>query len=122
MVEKEDLNFEISFYEGLIEEKPDFVEALIPLGDAYTKRGLYEKGLEIDKRLARLRPDEPLIHYNLACSYSLLKMINEALEALNKATHLGYRDFDFMDSDPDLNNVKQDSRYKELVSKFKKVK
>ena len=116
MVIKDDLDFEISFYEELIKDKPDFVAALIPLGDAYTKRGLYKKGLEVDKKLARLKPEDPLIHYNLACSYSLLKMVEQALQALKKAIDLGYRDFSFMEADTDLDNVRKDSRYKKLIS------
>ena len=116
MVIKDDLDFEISFYEELIKDKPDFVAALIPLGDAYTKRGLYKKGLEVDKKLARLKPEDPLIHYNLACSYSLLKMVEQALQALKKAIDLGYQDFSFMEADTDLDNVRKDSRYKKLIS------
>ena len=54
---KEDFEFEINFYENILKERPDFVEALMALGDLYTKAGFYEKGLSIDKRLTRLRPD-----------------------------------------------------------------
>ena len=39
---KEDLDFEIKFCEGLIAKKPDFVEALVLLGDLYTKKGMYK--------------------------------------------------------------------------------
>ena len=122
MADKEDLDFEISFYENLVKEKPDFVEALIPLGDAYTKRGQYKKGLEVDKRLVKLKPKNHLVHYNLACSYSLLKMVDQTLNALKKAIDLGYRDFAFMEADPDLENARKDNRYKDLVSKAKSAR
>jgi tetratricopeptide (TPR) repeat protein len=112
----EDLDFEISFFENILKTNPDFVEALIALGDAYTKRGRYEDGLKIDQRLAQLRPDDPLVHYNLACSYSLLKMPDQSLEALKKAIRLGYRDFRFMKKDPDLDFIRKDPRFKELLS------
>jgi tetratricopeptide (TPR) repeat protein len=118
MISQEDLDFEISFYEKLLKKNPDFVNALIALGDAYTRRGRYKDGLEIDKRLTRLKPEDPIVYYNLACSYSLLKMADLCLAALKKTIHLGYRDFSFMEKDPDLQFIRQDPRYKELLTKY----
>ena len=120
MISQEDLDFEISFYEGLLKKKPDFVNALIALGDAYTKRGRYKQGLKIDKRLVRLKPRDPIVHYNLACSYSLLKMADFCLEALKKAIGLGYYDFDFINKDPDLEFIREDPRYRKLLSEHTK--
>jgi tetratricopeptide (TPR) repeat protein len=109
---------EISFYESLIKERPDFGDALRALGEAYSKRGLYEKGREVDERLARLRPDDPVVHYNLACDYSLLKNPEECLKSLERAIQLGYGDFHYMAIDPDLRYIRHDSRFKELVTKY----
>jgi len=120
MISKEDLDFQIAFYEKLIQQNPNFVNALVALGDSYTKRGRYKDGLEIDCRLARLRPEDPVVHYNLACSYSLVKHADFCLEALKKSIDLGYRDFAFMDKDPDLGFIQKDPRYKELLSKHTK--
>ena len=120
MISREDLDFEISFYERLLQKRPDFINALIALGDAYTKSGRYEDGLKVDKRLAKLKPDDPVVHYNLACSYSLLKMADLAFSALKKAIRLGYRDFAFMEKDPDLEYIRKDPRYKELLFEYAK--
>lgn len=113
----ENLDFEISFFEDLVRENPGFVDALIPLGDAYTKRGLYEKGLAVDLKLADLVPVDPTVHYNLACSYSLLGKIDLALHTLEKAIKLGYSDLKWMNKDPDLDNVRKDTRYQTLIKK-----
>jgi len=118
MSSKEDLDFEISFYERLLEKNPDFVHALIALGDAYTKKGRHREGLKIDQRLAKLRPSDSNIYYNLACSYSLLKMAEDCLQAIKKAIGLGYCDFAFMQKDPDLEFIRQDPRYKRLISEY----
>lgn len=119
---KEDIDFQIGFYERLIGENPDFSEALIALGDAYTKKGLYGKGLAVDKKLAALRPDDPAVHYNLACDYSLLKMQDESLRELEVALRTGYRDFGFMEKDPDLQFIRQENRYAVLVEKYREKK
>ncbi|MBI3010941.1 MAG: tetratricopeptide repeat protein [Candidatus Omnitrophica bacterium] len=112
------LEFEIQFYEKLLSAYPDFLDVLIPLGHAYTRRGLYEKGLEIDLRLTRLRGNEPLTWYNLACSYSRLKRIDESLEALRRAFELGYRDVNYLQKDPDLLNLRQSTKYRQFLSSF----
>ena len=102
---KESLPFEIEFFEALVAKDENFIDALIPLGDAYTKAGEYEKGLKIDIKLSQLRPKDPVVHYNRACSYSLLGEIDLAYTALEQAILLGYDDFKYMMKDPDLKNV-----------------
>ncbi|MCM8782821.1 MAG: hypothetical protein NC909_00265 [Candidatus Omnitrophica bacterium] len=117
-----DLDFELSFYEGILKKNPNFVQVLFILGDLYTKKGWYKKSLEIDKRLARLRPQDEIVYYNLACDYSLLKNIDASLKALRKALKLGFQDFHLMEKDPDLDYVRQDKRFQELILEFKKGK
>ena len=120
--EKSLLQFEIEFFEKLLADNPDFVDALLPLAEAYTKRGDYHKGLAVDKRLSRLKNDDAVVYYNLACSYSLTNRIKAALNALEKAINLGYRDFERMDSDEDLVNVRNDLRYAKMMRRWKKGK
>jgi len=117
---EEDLDFEISFYEDLVKGKPDFIDPLTLLADAYTKKGLFQKGLEIDLKLANLLPKDATVHYNLACDYSLLEDADHCFESLEKAIRFGYRDFRWMEKDADLAYARQDARYKELIVKYKK--
>lgn len=100
-------DLEIKFYEQIISQRPNFVEVLISLGDAYTKKGFYEQGLEIDKRLSLLRPTDPTIHYNLACSLSLVGEPEQALRVLKKAVSFGYNEFSYILEDPDLENLRK---------------
>ncbi len=109
------LNWGIPFYEGILGRSPDHVDVLTALGDLYTKRGAVEKGLEVDGRLARLKPDDPIVHYNLACSFSLVNNREAAVTALRKAVELGFRDVDQMIRDVDLKNISKDPRFKDLL-------
>lgn len=109
------LQFEIHFYEKLLSAYPDFVDVLIPLAEAYTKRGFFEKGLSVDLRLVQLRWQDPLSWYNLACSYSLLRRLDEALQALRRAFELGYVDVQHLQADPDLANLRQSAQYRQFV-------
>lgn len=120
---KKDEEFEIRFLEGILEKSPNFLEALINLGDLYTKHGFYEKGLSVDQRLARMRPEDPIIFYNLACSYSLLNDIEKAFQTVKVAIKNGYHDFKHMQKDKDIERLRQYAPFKELLSKIiEKVK
>jgi tetratricopeptide (TPR) repeat protein len=112
--DKEDLQFEIQFFEGIAKRDPSYIEALQVLGDAYTKTGQWKKGLHVDKRLARLCPDDPLVFYNLACSYSLMSRIDQAFSALRRAVRLGYSDARWLNKDPDLENLRHDTRFDDI--------
>ena len=118
--EKRELDIEIDFLSGLVERDPAYVEALQLLGDNYTKRGCFNDGLKIDEHLSKLLPDDSMVFYNLACSYSLTDRIDESITALNKAVHLGYEDYKWMDTDPDLNKVRTDPRYQSIRHQLKK--
>jgi tetratricopeptide (TPR) repeat protein len=112
------LEFEITFYERLLRAYPNFIDVLIPLADAYTRRGLYEKGLQLDLRLTQLRAHDPLTWYNLACSYSLLKRIDDAALALRRAFETGYTDVAHLQKDPDLTNLRQSPQFRRLLESF----
>jgi len=115
-------DFEILFYEKLLEKRPNFIQALSCLGEAYTRKGFYEEGLKIDRKLVQLKPEDPIVHYNLSCSLSLLGKTEEALEELKKAVLLGYDDFSYLLEDPDLENVRKLPTFLEFFRKITRMK
>jgi tetratricopeptide (TPR) repeat protein len=117
--QQRDLDIEIGFLEGVVRRDPTYVEALQVLGDGYTRRGRFEAGLKVDEQLSRLRPADALVHYNLACSYSLTEQLEEAAAALNRALDLGYRDFKRLTKDPDLARLRKHSLYKKIRARIK---
>ncbi|HWD20729.1 MAG TPA: tetratricopeptide repeat protein [Verrucomicrobiae bacterium] len=119
--ELKDLDLEISFLEGIARRDPTYVEALQILGDDYTRRGRFDEGLRIDEKLCQLRPDDSLVYYNLACSYSLTSQLERAIEALEASINLGYRDFKWMSQDPDLKNLRQHAEYRKIRAKVREL-
>ena len=110
---------EINFLRQLEKRLPNDIELLKVLAELYTKNNLINEGLEIDLHLSRLDPEDSVIWYNLACSYSLNKKINEAFESLFKAVDLGYNDLCHITKDQDLKNLRHDSRYEEILKRIK---
>lgn len=108
-------DFELEFYQSILKINPDYVDVLRVLGNLLTLKGKYAEGLAIDKRLVRLRPADALAHYNLACSYSLLKRVEMSLKTLRLAIDLGYSDFRYMKEDSDLESIRHDPRFRQLI-------
>ncbi len=107
--------FEISFYESILKKDPKFVEVIELLGGLYTRAGRIDDGLKMDRKLVRLRPGNPLVHYNLACSLALKRRLKDALAVLAKAVELGYRDINWVQEDPDLENLRSHPSYQRLL-------
>jgi tetratricopeptide (TPR) repeat protein len=121
-VEQRELDTKIEFIEGLVRRDPNYVDALQLLGDHYTQRGRIGEGLKVDERLARLEPQNPLVFYNLACSYSLAGDFDQAAGALDKALQLGYRDFEWLAKDPDLKPLRTNTAFDDLKAKIRQLK
>ena len=119
---KEDIDFEIAFYEDILKETPHFIEALGAIGDLYTRAGLWQKGLEVDIKLSHLRPEDAVVFYNLACSYALLNQPRAALAALTKAIDFGYDDFEHLKGDTDLGNLLKDEHFRQYIKQMEKKK
>jgi tetratricopeptide (TPR) repeat protein len=114
------LDFELEFFSGVLVRRPDYIDVLRVMGNNLTLKGRYAQGLQIDKRLVQLRPNDPLAHYNLACSYALLRRPDQALKSLRRAVELGYRDFRYMREDRDLDSIRHDPRFRQLLREFEK--
>ncbi len=117
--QERNLDIEIGFLEGVVRRDPGYIDALQILGDNYTRRGRFEDGLKVDEQLVRLRPGDALVHYNLACSYSLTEQFESAAVALNHALDLGYRDFKWLSKDPDLAKLRKHPLYKKIRARIK---
>ncbi len=119
--EQRDLDTKIEFIEGLVRRDSNYVDALQLLGDHYTQRGRYTDGLQVDERLARLEPQNPLVFYNLACSYSLTDEFDRAISALDRALALGYRDFKWLAKDPDMKKLRAHPAFQEIKEKIRRL-
>lgn len=116
------IDFDIAFFEPILETAPDDVEVLKYLGYAYTRKGRYEKGLEVDKKLTALLPADSTAHYNLACSFALLNQKDQAFRCLEQAIGLGYADARTMEKDEDLTSLRGDARFQALLDALKRAR
>ena len=67
------------------------------------------------EKMAVAIPDNDRIHYNLACLYARQKDTEKALINLEKAVNLGYDQWHYMKTDPDLENIRHTDYYQHLI-------
>lgn len=94
--------------------RAQFIEAL-RAGDTETMRETCEKGVT-------LLPDDPTWRYNLACSLAYYKDQERALDELEKAIDLGFRDAEQILGDRDLRRLSGNKRFSELVEEARRLK
>lgn len=66
-------------------------------------------------RALDLSPSDPLMLYNAACFYAQMSDTSKAVEMLRSAIAAGYPDYEWFKRDPDLDSIRDDAGYKELM-------
>jgi serine/threonine protein kinase/Flp pilus assembly protein TadD len=94
---------------------PDDGRAHMFLGTFLAQAGRIEEAkLEAEKAI-NLNPADPLMLYNSACFYSRINENRLALESLRKAITSGYQNYEWIKRDSDLDNIRQEPDYIELM-------
>ena len=109
------LEFELEFFGRLLDRDPLHANAIRAHANNLARKGLFARALQLDRRLVRLQPERPVPWYNLACSYTMLGMIDPAFIALQRAIELGYRPWKHLLRDPDLKALRADVRFGRLI-------
>src|SRR5581483_1594939 len=90
-------DFDIEFFERVVERSPNYVQVLRLLGELLARKGLYDRSLVIDRRLVRLVPCDGVARYNLACSLAMCGHPRDAVRELRAAIEHGYADFGYLE-------------------------
>ena len=109
------LDFDIEFFEQLLSRNEAAVEVLRILAELVSKKGQVKRAVELDRRLTNLLPHDPLARYNLACSLARAGRPKEAIDTLSRAILLGYDDLAHLEVDPDLDSLRDDPEFLELL-------
>lgn len=98
-----------------IELAPNIPEAYNGVGVTYYARNQYDEALEWYKKALRAAPEFGDAYYNMACIYALTGKKALAIDYLTLAMLNGYKDWDEMANDHDLDSLKDEPAYKDLL-------
>jgi tetratricopeptide (TPR) repeat protein len=112
------LDFEIEFFQSVLRRRPDYLDVLRCQGQLLSRKGLHAQALAIDRRVVQQAPHDPIAHYNLACSLARNDQPQEAVDELRRAISHGYRDMEYLETDPDLESLRNQPGYRELLQEY----
>ncbi len=102
----------IGNYKKALHHNKTLKEAAINLSTAYMKNSNFDEALETLKVGMALDSTNPHIHYNYACYYSLTGQPKASMEKLQEAIRLGFTNFKQIETDPDLEKLRQSPEFK----------
>jgi tetratricopeptide (TPR) repeat protein len=77
----------------------------------------YKKAAEKCAKILRTNPKDASALYNMSCALSLLGKKREAIEYLIRAVDAGFTDFVHIETDKDLDNIRKERGYAELMKR-----
>jgi serine/threonine protein kinase/Tfp pilus assembly protein PilF len=97
-----------------LEVYPDDARAANLSSGLYARLGEVDKAVEFAERSLSIDPEDPMLLYNVACTYAGLNRIDDALSCLERAVDKGFGHKEWIDHDPDLDGLRSTPRFKAL--------
>ncbi|MCJ7451751.1 MAG: tetratricopeptide repeat protein, partial [Steroidobacteraceae bacterium] len=92
----------------------------LQLGTVIAARlGLRDKAREFAARVLEVRPDAFATYYNVACAYSVLGDIDDALAMLDHAVRHGRGNLEWIARDPDFDSLRPDPRFDAFLDRIR---
>lgn len=108
----------ITLAEEHLRLNPDDARALYMAANGMAALGMTERARQWADRALGLRPADSMLLYNLACIYSMLDLVPEALDLLEKAVRLGLRQRGWFEHDNNLDALRAEPRFRRLLAEL----
>ncbi len=105
----------LQLLEQHLELHPEDSRALLIAASFYAQLGNPEKASTHIARGMAVDPEDPIVLYNVACTFVDLGRIPEALDALERSVRSGYGNKAWLEHDGDLDPIRNEPRYLALV-------
>ncbi len=109
------IGISLEVYQRYISQHPDDARAhIFYANDLARADKIPEAKVEMEKAI-ELSPTDTLMLYNVACFMSLVGDKKSSMKYILKAFENGYANYEWMKRDPDLNNIRNEPEYIELM-------
>jgi transcriptional regulator GlxA family with amidase domain len=108
----------VAVYRSLLAADRSDGEAWLGLGRTLHGMKRYKEAIAAHQEAARTPAQRAIAFYNISCEYALIGEKEKAIDAAGKAIEAGYRVKSSYENDSDLAVIRDDARFKALLSKL----
>jgi TolB-like protein/Flp pilus assembly protein TadD len=101
-----------------LELNPDDARALYLGAGSLCHLGEREKALKWAEKATTIDPDNPSVLYNVACVYSQLGELEKGIDCLERSITTGMGQKEWIENDPDLDPLRDNERFRALLSRL----
>jgi tetratricopeptide (TPR) repeat protein len=105
----------VTFLHAAAQRDPASIHIRLALGWCYKRIGRLDLAIQALEEGLRIDPDQGIIHYNLACYWSLAKNARLALQYLAQSIDLDPTYRKMVDSEPDFDPIRSDPEFVTLT-------
>jgi len=92
-----------------------FAQAQFDLAFTYSLKGEYEKALTLYKNTIEIQSDLFWAYYNISAILSSQNRMDESISWLDRAIKKGFKNWEFLENDKKMENIRRTSYYKSLI-------
>ncbi|MCD6353687.1 MAG: tetratricopeptide repeat protein [Proteobacteria bacterium] len=121
LARKGNLKGAVQHYKEAIRIEPDYAKAHYSLGVILKHEGRFNEAIKHLSETLRIDPDfSPLVYYKIAALYARQNKKEESIAWLRKAVEKGYKNWNYLRNDKDLENIRGSLYYKKLIGEIAK--
>ncbi|MCH8905389.1 MAG: tetratricopeptide repeat protein, partial [Bacteroidetes bacterium] len=94
------------------------LKPVIGMGLCYMYLGKFNESEDFLKRAIKLNKRNPVRYFDLAACYSYFDQNKKAIKMLKRALRKGFDDYTIINTDPLLDNIREEEKFKKLVKKY----
>ncbi|MFH1230142.1 MAG: heavy metal-binding domain-containing protein [Planctomycetota bacterium] len=95
------------------------IEKLNTEGMECVQKSEYDKAMKCFNAVLAKYPTNPGTLYNIACTCSLIGDKEKSVTYLTKAVNNGYNNWEWMEQDKDLDNIRNEKAYQKIIGELK---
>ena len=107
----------LTYYELALRYNNELIDAYQNMFLIYSEREDYKEAAETLRKMIQLQPQDPNVHYNFACIYAKINKLDESLQCLMRAVDMGFKDWDLLKKDSDLEALRDTEYFKSIINK-----
>jgi serine/threonine protein kinase/Flp pilus assembly protein TadD len=105
----------VQLIEDRLELNPDDARACNLAAGSLSRLGESERALEFARRSLDIDPNDPMLLYNVACTYCGLGMIDDALSCLERSIDGGFGHKEWIEHDSDFDPIRETPRFQAIL-------